>query len=54
MGTIKESFQLFGKVQLLIDLLKIFAMGYAIEAAVAFNIFPEIRSGPLALVVSID
>ena len=45
----EESFHLVGKVPVEIDMLKIFVAGAAILKAVAFNILPEILSGPLAL-----
>ena len=53
MGTTEESFHLVGNVPEEIDKLNSLVTGAAILTAVAFNILPEILSGPLDLEMSI-
>ena len=53
MGTTEESFHLVGNVPEEIDKLNSLVTGAAILTSVAFNILPEILSGPLDLEMSI-
>ena len=53
MGITEASFHLLGNVPVKIDRLNSLATGAAMLAAVAFNIRPEILSGPFDLEISI-